>query len=402
MRWASDSASALEIPGANKLHLCAFQGSKQDLMQIVIYEGMHVDSPSRDGWTPLHVAVDARNLSIVEQLIALKADTSCANTKGTTPLMIAATQEGSDTLKLLIQSHANIDAQNAKARTALHKAMQAGRVDNVAELCKAGADLYIPEKYGYPPAYFAVFRENRDTDDARSLLKVLATFGADFNRPSGNGDTLLIAAAEFMENNVLEYLIERNPKLLDMKRDTDGYTALHAAVNERNQEAVEKLCEAGANVNAQNSEGYTPLMIAVAANDFYSVSILQNYHADPTITSSKGTALEIAKINNLHEMIECISALEFLRCKTLGASRTMEALSTEMMCSICLDVARNPRTVQPCEHSFCSECIQRAIEWKNKCPTCRGNVKEVVINHMLANVNEVFFEYNLRKHPLQE
>ena len=39
-------------------------------------------------------------------------------------------------------------------------------------------------------------------------------------------------------------------------------------------------------------------------------------------------------------------------------------------CPICLDTKTNPRALK-CKHSFCSVCLQSALEASNKCPVCQ-------------------------------
>lgn len=45
-------------------------------------------------------------------------------------------------------------------------------------------------------------------------------------------------------------------------------------------------------------------------------------------------------------------------------------------CAICSDILEDPRMVPDCEHSFCRECIERALNEIRppRCPTCRGNL----------------------------
>lgn len=455
MEAPSSPVSDSEIPGATQLHEAAWRGSIRELERLVRKEGMDVNLTTKpDGWTSLHVAVDAylfhQDETLVESLIHLKADPSRGNRKNTTPLMIAALQPESNSLEVLIRAGADLDARNANGRTAMHKAVHKNNVSAVTQLCNAGADLNIPDNRGITslmlaarheradtlqvlirsgaslnaqdhngdtavhmaihnnnvyaleqlckagadveipghngclPTYVAVFRGYLD------ILKVLEKFGADLNQPCTNNCTLLIVAVELMQHNVLDYLARHYPGLLDMKTDDDACTALHVAVKDENEEAVHKLCEARANVNAQDSKGYTPLMFAVSQENFSIVFILHHYDADPTITSSEGTALEIAKRNNCHDIFQCIHTLELLWCKPGDASRTMKALSDEMMCSICLEVIRDPATAHPCQHSFCAGCLQNAMKENKTCPNCRADVQQLVTNHMLANVARAF------------
>ncbi|CDW59568.1 E3 ubiquitin protein ligase RING2 A [Trichuris trichiura] len=51
------------------------------------------------------------------------------------------------------------------------------------------------------------------------------------------------------------------------------------------------------------------------------------------------------------------------------------ALSSELMCPICLDMLRNTMTTKECLHRFCQECITTALRSGNKeCPTCRSKL----------------------------
>lgn len=51
---------------------------------------------------------------------------------------------------------------------------------------------------------------------------------------------------------------------------------------------------------------------------------------------------------------------------------------TEMTCSVCLD--NNVDTVlTTCSHTYCSECIQKIVHDKSKCPLCRKQFTEVNI-----------------------
>ena len=366
--------------------MIAAQQPESNSLEVLIRAGADLDAQNEYGRTAMHKAVHKNNASAVTQLCNAGADLNIPDKRGITSLMLAARHEQPDTLQVLIRSGASLNARAQNGNTAALMAVDKNNVYALEQLCKAGADVEIPDKNGYLPTFVAVFA------GYLNILKVLEKFGADLNRPCKNNGTLLIAAVELEEHNVLDYLIRHYPGLLDIKRDDDGCTALHIAVKEHNEEAVHKLCAARADVNAQDSKGYTPLMFAVLQEEFSIVFILHHYNADPTITSSEGTALEIAKRNNCHEISPCIHTLELLGCKPGDASRTMKALSEEMMCSICLEVIRNPATAHPCQHNFCRRCLQNAMQRKKKCPNCQADVEQVVTNHMLANVARAFGE----------
>ncbi|XP_077314913.1 E3 ubiquitin-protein ligase TRIM39-like [Lithobates pipiens] len=71
-------------------------------------------------------------------------------------------------------------------------------------------------------------------------------------------------------------------------------------------------------------------------------------------------------------------------------------LSSELRCSICIDIYVDPVTL-PCGHSFCRNCITQAWDHQgrgdSKCPECKqiyGKRPELKINVRLLNIAKVF------------
>ena len=56
------------------------------------------------------------------------------------------------------------------------------------------------------------------------------------------------------------------------------------------------------------------------------------------------------------------------------SSQIVSKLSDELQCCVCLDIQVQPRTIDPCGHSFCASCLK---DLKN-CPQCRKKIKSHV------------------------
>ncbi len=68
--------------------------------------------------------------------------------------------------------------------------------------------------------------------------------------------------------------------------ETDGTTPLHRAVAEDRADIVKALIAAGANVNAKNHYGVTPLVIALSNGNGATASLLLKAGANPRVTVS--------------------------------------------------------------------------------------------------------------------
>jgi ankyrin repeat protein len=103
-----------------------------------------------------------------------------------------------------------------------------------------------------------------------------------------------LAAENFRKAN--EYKIANSTKLLDEGADVnaaddEGLTPLHAAASSDSVDVVRLLLDAGAEVNVRSNSGETPIYSAIrnttpGATDI--IRLLRERGADPTIATDKG------------------------------------------------------------------------------------------------------------------
>ncbi|XP_072775639.1 probable E3 ubiquitin-protein ligase DTX3 [Taeniopygia guttata] len=81
----------------------------------------------------------------------------------------------------------------------------------------------------------------------------------------------------------------------------------------------------------------------------------------------KETEKELKKRNQRHGETPGVCSEPPVGAAGSGAARDEEP---ERQCPICLGEMRCPRTLERCRHSFCGECIARALQVRSACPVC--------------------------------
>lgn len=133
-----------------------------------------------------------------------------------------------------------------------------------------------------------------------SVITLMYEYGADPEKPDSSGTTPLEAALSAgRSDNALA--------LLRLCRDDDGSgknRALMSAAKEGNLPAVSELIKEGADLNARNSDGYTALMIAVDNRHAKTVALLIEAIGDSITDKSEALIVAVKAVKPSQKIIE--------------------------------------------------------------------------------------------------
>lgn len=162
------------------------------------------------------------------------------------------------TCKLLLNAGVNINASNEEG-TALLLAI----VNDNLEVCKylidKGANIHCKDEDGYMPLH--CLYEHKDAEVTKLLLQNGAA--EDINMRTISNRMPLHIAAEGDCPEIIDLLIQYGADV--EAKDEYGYTPLCCAADARNAENIEALLNNGANPDVINGDGNTPLHMIIAA-----------------------------------------------------------------------------------------------------------------------------------------
>jgi len=144
-----------------------------------------------------------------------------------------------------------------------------------------------------PPLFDAIYEKDEPA------IKILLEAGANVNHRSSNtlgSQPVLYVAAAYSSSKVLRSLIDRGAQVNEVARD--GGTPLMNAISENKEDNALVLLAYGANINAQNNQGNTALILACEpekSQGYNTVCFILKQHPRLNIKNHKGqTALVIA------------------------------------------------------------------------------------------------------------
>lgn len=208
------------------------------------------------------------------------------------------------------------------SRSGFLQAVEANDRSAVLALLEADPSLTQPDAGDMSPAMLATYYGHGDL--ARELLArgapadvfVLAALGLDdrlvavldadpaaVHAFSVDGWTALHLAGHFGQTAAAGRLLDRGADPGALSRNRSGNTALHAALAGRRFETARLLVERGADVNAADAEGWTPVHLAAHSGDEDMVRFLLERGASPIAVNANGQiAADLAEQNG-HEAV---------------------------------------------------------------------------------------------------
>lgn len=251
----SEEKHAQELAAAGDIHTAAGEGDLATV-KLILEQNPALANAMKAGSSPLHAALDtnAGHLDIAKLLIAHGANVTLPNGNGVTPLHLNSLTGNCEIAELLISRGARIDATNPNdGSTPLHLASMQGKTDLVAFLLSKGANVNAREKkYGIAAIQFAAVNGHTQT------LEYLLSHGADPAIRDSQGRTPAELAAQQNRPESVAVLRKYTEKQATVQQETLN-NELFAAVAAGNAREVKALLDRGANANAKERDGNTPL-----------------------------------------------------------------------------------------------------------------------------------------------
>ncbi|KMQ50171.1 hypothetical protein CHISP_2941 [Chitinispirillum alkaliphilum] len=242
----------------------AASGKNKEIIDLILDMDVDIAAEIDRDQSAITVASSSGHYSLVKALLEHGADPNSNHPEGCCPPLMEASFNGDyKNVELLVEYGADIhfrsSSKNRRCHTPLECALLSGNAEVVEKLLDYGCSLdsvqkvYVSNSYEINP--FMIAR----VDPTGEIVSVLVEEARKQNAESWN-DSVRILFHYAISKNLNHFFALINSEVpLDLIYH-DGYTLLHGAAGVANAALCEYLLLNGADVNAENDSGITPLM----------------------------------------------------------------------------------------------------------------------------------------------
>ena len=267
----------------------AIKAKNYQILQILINNTLldiDIDQQLEGGNTVLMLAIKSQNIKIIKAVADLVPDTSIKNNNNKT-----ADDFVNDIIDTTLKNQIISLLKKIKDQSDFHKAIQDENKYVIIELVTKKLINFNISTYSKNPLINAIEKENFD------MVKFFVENDANANQLL-QWDRIPIFAAAKSSQDILEFILSKNVKVnqKDVFGDTPLFYATEKLSYDNKLPTVTLLIKAEANINAQNKDGTTILMIGANKPNKNFVQQVLGLGADPLIRDNENrTALDIAK-----------------------------------------------------------------------------------------------------------
>lgn len=319
---AGANKDAVNRNGDTPLHQAVI-GGNAEIIRILVQAGANTEALDSHGFTALHrAAYDKDKIEIVRTLVQADVNKEALDSLGDTALHWAVKRGNTEVVSILVQAGANIEAVDSLGYTPLRRAAREGYTEIVCILVQACANIVAVDGNGYTALHYAVERGNAE------IVRILVQAGANTVAVDGNGRTLRALAQAEHRHKIIGYLDSLPQKEEQMHAAAQAgnvgkvqelvaqgapvWPGIVAAIGEYNLQAPSREhCEIARLLletmgmrqaaRAKCADGRTLLHVAAACGNTKFAEALARYGADVNAVDVIGnTPLHLAKTDEMN------------------------------------------------------------------------------------------------------
>jgi ankyrin repeat protein len=236
----------------------------------------NANAASPDGTTALHWAVHYADLEAAKRLIADRAPLDQVNRYGLAPLHVAAAEGNAQFVKLLLDAGASVNLPGRNGETALLMAARKGCAECVQALLARGADVKVRDKeFEQTALTLAAWSGSAQSVD------LLLRAGADVNARTHLGPEPKFLDPGFGRASHGDGILRGGvPERGSRPPRAGAMTALHYAAREGHTTVATLLLGSGARIEEPEANGVRPLLLAIMNDRADTARFLIEHGAD--------------------------------------------------------------------------------------------------------------------------
>uniref|UniRef100_A0A914V0Q2 Uncharacterized protein n=1 Tax=Plectus sambesii TaxID=2011161 RepID=A0A914V0Q2_9BILA len=289
--------NVVDNEGNTPLHL-ASEKSKQEVVKHLLVNGADGNIRNNKQWAAIHVATLHNNADIIKELAQFPklVDVNLGGLNGNTALHLAATYNFPEACKALLESGSNIKQTCSNGFFAIHLAAKNASSRALEQLLVEGDKLGYShdqllasnDREGNTPLHAAV-----NSGDLASV-KVCLKYEARIDVKQNDKATAFHLAASQGTFSIVKAMFEQHKaekpddylQILH-SRDALEMTPLHRAAMFDHPQVVRYLVEEGSDVNAQDCEQRSPLLLAAVRCGVSSIRVLLSSSVNVCVKDSE-------------------------------------------------------------------------------------------------------------------